>query len=52
MKFRLHLPVIGRSRIFIKGIPPDFRVLNQPEVEMISLFGEIALVVNVVAAKD
>lgn len=52
MKPRLHLPVIGRSRIFIEGITPGYRVLNQREVELIGLFGVIALVVNVVAAKD
>jgi hypothetical protein len=50
MNFRLRLLVIGRSRIFIKGVTPGFRVLNQPEAELMGLFGAIALVVNVVAA--
>lgn len=52
MNLRLDLPVIGRSRIFIKGINAGYRVLNQREVELIGLFGVIVLVVNVVAAKD
>ncbi|GEO42792.1 hypothetical protein SAE02_69400 [Skermanella aerolata] len=37
---------------FHKGIAAGYRVLNQSEVELIGLFGVIALVVNVVAAKD
>jgi hypothetical protein len=28
VNLRLHLPVIGRSRIFIKGITTSYRVLN------------------------